>query len=445
MKNRFIMKSQGERMPALVMEFPGATQWAEPVTARLLYWILFLGLTLGSPLLAQDLELLIKGGHVIDPKNGVNQVMDLGVSGGKVTVVSPDIPPSAAKRVIFAQGLYVVPGLIDMHVHVFHGTDLDSEYANGPNALPPDGFTFPNGVTTVVDTGGAGWRNFPLFKKQVIDTSQTRVLAFLNIVGHGMRGDPYEQDLGDMNAVLTASRVKEHPGVLVGVKLAHFAGPEWDPVERAVEAGQLADVPVMVDFGRHKPELSLEDLLLKHLRPGDIFTHLYALVPGRLPVVDPQGALRPYVRQARDRGIIFDLGHGAGSFDYSQAVPATTQGFLPDVISTDLHRNSMNAGMKTMLNVLSKMLNLGMTFEQVIEASTWKPAQVIRRPDLGHLGRGAVADIAVLRLHEGDFGFLDASGKRASGRIKVENELTVREAVVVWDLNGIAADDWREE
>jgi dihydroorotase len=432
-------------MPTLVIEFPGAAQWAEPAIARLLVWVLILGLTLGSPLLAQDLDLLIKGGHVIDPKNGVNRISDVGVSGGEVTIVAPEIPAGNAKRVISAAGLYVVPGLIDMHVHVFYGTDLDSQYANGPFALPPDGFTLPNGVTTVVDTGGAGWRNFPLFKKQVIDTSQTRVLAFLNIVGHGMRGDPYEQDLGDMNAVLTASRVKEHPGILIGVKVAHFTGPEWDPIDRAVEAGRLADVPVMIDFGRHVPELSLEDLLLKHLRPGDIFTHVYALVPGRVPVVDSRDELRPYLRQARERGIIFDLGHGAGSFDYTQAVPATTQGFFPDVISTDLHRNSMNAGMKTMLNVMSKMLNLGMTLEQAIEASTWKPAQVIKRPDLGHLGPGAVADIAVLRLTEGDFGFVDAAGKRARGNLKLENELTIRQAVVVWDLNGLAADEWRNE
>jgi dihydroorotase len=429
-------------MPPLVIEYPGATQWARPVIARLLFWGVFVGAALAGPLLAQDLDLIIKGGHVIDSKNGVNRVADVGVSGGRVIQVAPDIPISAAKRVVSASGLFVVPGLIDMHAHVFYGTELENGYSNGPNALPPDGFTLPNGVTTVVDTGGAGWRNFPRFKTQVIDTSKTRVLAFLNIVGHGMRGDPYEQDLGDMNAVLTASRVREHPGVLVGVKVAHFTGPEWDPVDRAVEAGRLADVPVMIDFGSHLPELSLEDLLLKHLRPGDIFTHVYALVRGRVPAVDEQGSLRHYLRRARERGIIFDLGHGAGSFDYSQAVPATTQEFFPDTISTDLHRNSMNAGMKTMLNVLSKMLNLGMPLERAIEATTWKPAQVMKRPDLGHLGPGAVADITVLRLREGDFGFVDAAGKRASGRRRVENELTVREGEVVWDLNGIAADDW---
>ncbi len=400
----------------------------------------FLLLLVSVPLaIAQDLDILIKGGHVIDPKNGLNAVLDVGIAGGKIASVGPNIPPASAKQVISAPGLYVVPGLVDIHVHVFHGTDPDAAYSNGPNALPPDGFTFRSGVTTVVDTGGAGWRNFAQFKKQVIDISRTRVLAFLNIVGSGMRGDPYEQDLGDMNARMTAMRVKENPGVLVGVKVAHYTGPEWDPVERAVEAGRLADVPVMVDFGGHQPELSLEELLLKRLRPGDIFTHVYAAVTGRIPITDEQGQLRPYMTQARTRGIIFDLGHGGGSFVYSQAIPATRQPFFPDTVSTDLHRNSMNAGMKDMANVMSKLLNLGMPLERLIAASTWKPAQVVGRLDLGHLTPGAVADVAVLRLREGDFGFVDVNSKKMAGKQKLEAEVTLREGVVVWDLNGLAA------
>jgi len=400
----------------------------------------FLFLLVSVPLaFAQDLDILIQGGHVIDPKNGLNAVLDVGIAGGKIAAVRPNISPASAKQVIPAQGLYVVPGLVDIHVHVFHGTDPDAAYSNGPNALPPDGFTFRSGVTTVVDTGGAGWRNFPQFKKQVIDVSRTRVLAFLNIVGSGMRGDPFEQDLGDMNARMTAMRVKENPGVLVGIKVAHYSGPEWDPVERAVEAGRLAGAPVMVDFGGHQPELSLEELLLKHLRPGDVFTHLYAAVTGRIPIVDEHGQLRPYVTQARTRGIVFDLGHGGGSFFYSQAVPATRQAFFPDTVSTDLHRSSMNAGMKDMANVMSKLLNLGMPLEKLIAASTWKPAQVVGRLDLGHLSADAVADVAVLRLREGDFGFVDVKGKRMAGKQKLEAEVTLREGVVVWDLNGIAA------
>lgn len=397
-----------------------------------------------TTLLAQDLDLLVKAGHVIDPKNGVNGVMDVGIAGGKIARVAPDIPINTAKRIVTAKGLYVVPGLIDMHVHVFYGTDPDAAYSNGPNAVLPDGFTFRSGVTTVVDTGSPGWRNFPQFKRQVIDASRTRVLALLNIVGHGMCGDPYEQDLADMDAKLTASRVKENPGVLVGVKVAHYSGPEWDPVDRAVEAGKIAQVPVMIDFGGHEPPLSLESLLLEHLRPGDIFTHMYAAVRGRIPITDEEGRVRPYVRKARERGIIFDVGHGGGSFFWAQAVPAMKEGFLPDTISTDLHRTSMNAGMKDMLNVISKLLNLGMAMDQAIAASTWRPAQCIRRLDLGHLSPGSPADVAVLRLREGELGFIDASGKYLPGRLKLECELTIRDGAVVWDLNGIAADQWQQ-
>jgi dihydroorotase len=396
-----------------------------------------------TTLVAQDLDLLIKGGHVIDPKNGLSEVVDVGIAGGKIARVARDIQTASATRVVAAKDLYVVPGLVDMHVHVFHGTDPDAAYSNGPNAVVPDGFTFRSGVTTVVDTGSPGWRNFPQFKRQVIDASRTRVLALLNIVGHGMRGDPYEQDLRDMDAKLTAARIKANPGILVGVKVAHYSGPEWDPVDRAVEAGKIAQVPVMIDFGGHEPELSLENLLLEHLRPGDIFTHMYAVVRGRIPIVDEQGNVREYVRKARERGIIFDIGHGGASFSYAQAVPAVKQGFLPDVISTDLHRGSMNAGMKDILNVISKLLNLGMTLDQAIAASTWRPAECIKRLDLGHLSPGSPADVAVLRLREGDFGFIDASGKYLPGRLKLECELTLRDGAVVWDLNGIAADRWQ--
>jgi dihydroorotase len=398
-----------------------------------------------STLVAQDLDLLIKGGRVIDPKNGLNGLMDVGIAAGKIVRVAADIPPGSAKRVVDARNLYVVPGLIDMHVHVFYGTDPDAAYSNGPNAVVPDGFTFRSGVTTVVDTGSPGWRNFPQYKRQVIEPSRTRVLALLNIVGNGMRGDPYEQDLGDMDAKLTAARVKENPGVLVGIKVAHYTGGEWDPVDRAVEAGKIAQVPVMVDFGSHEPALSLESLLLEHLRPGDILTHMYAAVKGRIPITDERGTVRDYVRKAREKGIVFDVGHGGGSFFWAQAVPAMKQGFLPDTISTDLHRTSMNAGMKDMLNVISKMLNLGMPLDQAIAASTWRPAQVIKRLDLGHLSPGSVADVTVLRLREGEFGFTDVAGQRVPGKLKLESELTIREGVVVWDLNGIAADAFHQD
>jgi len=392
----------------------------------------------------QEFDLLIKNGHVIDAKNGVNAVTDVAVAGGKIARVAANIDPKLARRVVDASGLYVVPGLIDMHAHVFYGTERDAYLSNGESAVPPDSHSFRAGQTTLVDVGGAGWRNFGQFKEQVIDRARTRVLSFINIVGSGMKGGPVEQNLADMDARLTAMRIKQHPGVIVGIKVAHYSGPEWDPVDRAVAAGKEMNVPVMIDFGGHTPPLGLDDLLLNHLRPGDILTHTYAHVAGRIPIVDDNGKVRPYVWEARKRGVIFDAGHGGGSFLFRQAVPATKEGFFPDVISTDLHTGSMNSGMKDILNTMSKFLNLGMPLNDVIKANTAKAADVIKRPDLGHIGVGAEADIAVLNLRKGKFGFVDIAGGKLLGDQKLECELTVRAGQVVWDLNGIAAPMWTD-
>jgi dihydroorotase len=391
-----------------------------------------------------EFDLLIKGGHVIDPRNGVNAVMDVAVTGGKVALVAGNIARERAREVADAAGFYVTPGLIDIHAHVFWGHDEESQYSDGYSAVQPDAHSFRSGQTTLVDVGGAGWKSFPKFKEQVIDRSQTRVLSFLNIVGSGMRGGPVEQNLSDMDARLTAMRIRQHPGVIVGVKVAHYSGPEWDPVTRAVTAGRETNVPVMVDFGGHTPPLSLEDLLMKHLRPGDILTHTYAQVAGRVPIVDENGKVRPYVWAARKRGVIFDAGHGGGSFLFRQAVPAMQQGFPPDVISTDLHIGSQNSGMKDILNTMSKFLNLGMPLADVIKGNTSRAAEIIKRADLGHLGVGAEADIAVLNVRRGKFGFVDTQGGKLVGDQKLECELTVKAGRVVWDLNGISRPLWTD-
>jgi dihydroorotase len=399
-----------------------------------------------APLVAQkpEFDLLIKNGHVIDARNGVNAVMDVAVTGAKIALIGSNIAPARAQQVADASGFYVTPGLVDIHAHVFWGHDEESQYSDGYSAVQPDSYSFRSGVTTLVDVGGAGWKSFPKFKEQVIDRSQTRVLSFLNIVGSGMRGGPVEQDLSDMDARLTAMRIRQHPGLIVGVKVAHYSGPEWDPVTRAVSAGRETNVPVMIDFGGHTPPLSLEDLLLKHLRPGDILTHTYAHVGGRIPIVDDNGKVRPFVWEARKRGIIFDAGHGGGSFLFRQAVPAMQQGFHPDVISTDLHIGSMNSGMKDILNTMSKFLNMGMPLANVIAANTSRAAEVIKRPDLGHLRAGAEADIAVVNVRRGTFGFVDSSGAKMMGDQKLECELTVKGGRVVWDLNGISRPLWTE-
>ena len=399
-----------------------------------------------QPLHAQtpEFDLLIANGHLVDPKNGIDGVMDVAVTGAKVAVIAPNIARERARTVVDATGLYVTPGLIDIHAHVFWGHDEESQYSDGYSAVQPDSHSFRACQTTLVDAGGAGWRSFPRFKEQVIDRSKTRVLAFLNIVGAGMRGGPVEQSLDDMDAKLAAMRAKEHKGLIVGIKVAHYAGPEWDPVVRAVDAGRESGVPVMVDFGGTTPPLSLEDLLLKHLRPGDILTHTYAHVDGRIPIVDEQGKLRPYVLDARKRGIVFDAGHGGGSFRFDQAVPATKLGFFPDVISTDLHIGSMNSGMKDIVNTMSKFLNLGMPLRDVLRSNTSKAAEVINRPDLGHLSVGAEADIAIVRLVKGTFGFIDVAGGKITGDQKLECELTVKGGQVVWDLNGISRPLWTD-
>jgi len=390
---------------------------------------------------AQTYSLLIKGGTVIDPKNNLNQIMDVGIFEGKIKKVAKDIDPKEARQVVDAKGMYVTPGLIDIHGHVFFGTQPDHYLSNGLVALPPDGFTFRVGVTTIVDAGGAGWDSFSEFKKNVIFHSKTRVLSFLNIVGEGMRGGNWEQDTADMNPELAAGVALKNKNDIVGFKVAHFMGNDWKPVDNAVKAGKLSNMPVMIDFGGSTPPLPLEDLFLKHLRPGDIFTHAYTLLEGnvRETIVDEKAQkVRPFVLEARKRGIIFDVGYGGASFNYSQAIPAIKQGFFPNTISTDLHTGSMNGSMKDMLSIMSKFYVMGMDLPSVIKASTWEPAQVIHRENLGHISENAIADVAIFSMRKGNFGFYDKTGFKMEGKEKLECEMTIMGGRIVYDLNGIA-------
>lgn len=391
----------------------------------------------------QSIDLLIKNGHVIDPKNNIDGVMDVAIQGDKILQVGRNISQQA-KKTIDATGMYVTPGLIDIHGHHFWGTQPNAYLSNSFTALPPDGFTFRAGVTTSVDAGGPGWRNFDLYKTNVIDRSRTRMLAFLNIVGAGMSGGAHEQNIADMDPKLAAMAARSNREYIVGIKLAHYEGNEWGPTERAVEAGKLADIPVMVDFGRSEiPYLSMKTLMLEKLRPGDILTHCYGGVTGREKVVE-NGKLVPWALEAQKRGVIFDVGHGGGSFLFEQAIPAIQQGLKPNSISTDLHTGSMNGAMKDMLNVMSKLLNIGLTLNEVITTSTWNPAQVIKRPELGNLSAGAPADVAVFSLEKGTFGFIDVSGAKVTGNQKLTCQMTVRDGRVVWDLNGLAATPYKK-
>jgi len=395
-------------------------------------------LLFSAALCAQQYDVVLKNGSVIDPKNNVNAVRDVAIKDGKIAAVAASIDGAQAKKVIDVKGLYVTPGLVDLHVHVFYGDG--ASYSDGQLSVIPDSHTFLSGVTTVVDAGTSGWRNFDIFKKRIIDRNKTRVLVLLNIVGAGMGGS-VEQNMNDMDPAPVANLIKKHSDVIVGVKTAHFAGPEWIAVDNAIKAGEMANVPIMVDFGTFRVERPHEELITKKLRPGDMYTHTYL---AWVPMLDDKGKVRQYLFDGKKRGVKFDAGHGGGSFVFRHAAPAIKQGFMPDSISTDLHTSSMIGGMKDMPNVMSKFLNMGMTMQQVIAASTWQPAQQIKRTDLGHLSVGAVADIAVLKLENGNFGFVDVYGAKMNGKQRLTAELTLKDGRVYWDLNGLTRENWEK-
>ena len=399
-------------------------------------------------------SIVIKGGHVIDPKNNIDEIMDVAIAmapgsparggqggqasrpAGTIALVAKSIDPNLGVQVIHARGMYVTPGLIDLHAHVFAGTGQG--ISNGNGSVVPDAHTFRAGVTTVVDCGSAGWKSFPVFKKNIVESAQTRVLSFLNIVGEGMRGRAeYEQNIDDMDPKMAAKTALDNKDVIVGFKLAHFATFSWTPVERLVDAGKLADMPVIVDLGHPLP---LEEFF-SHLRAGDIYTHVFTEAARREPVVDVKTRrLRSFVIPAQKRGIIFDVGFGAGSFDFDQAVPAIKAGFLPDTMGTDIHMGSINSGMKDQLNVLSAFMAMGMSVGEVVSRSTWAPARAIKHEELGNLSVGSIADIAILSVRQGNFGFRDTAGKslKGGGRQKLECEMTIKGGRIVYDLNAIA-------
>jgi len=383
---------------------------------------------------SQKYDLIIKGGHVIDPANGINRIMDIAVSKGNIARIAADITDSTEK-VIHAEGLYVSPGFIDMHTHVFVGTQAGL-FANGVNSVSPDDFTFRSGITTVVDAGTSGWRSFPLFKKQVIDQSRTRILAFLNIAGEGMTGSEREQNTEDMNADSTAKMILQYPEIIAGVKIGHYNGKDWMPFETALNAAKKTDKPLFVEC--HLPEYTLEQQLFR-MRPGDIITHTFENISERMPIIGEDGKVRPFVMDARKKGVLFDLGHGGAGFWFDQAAPAVSQGFLPNSFGTDLHRFSMNSAMKDMMNVMSKFMALGMSLEDVIRTATWNAAKAIKHNELGNLKAGNPADLAIFRIREGEFGFMDSAGKSIAGNKKLETEMTIKAGKIVWDLNGLSA------
>lgn len=378
---------------------------------------------------AQIYDLLLKNGHVIDPANQRNGRMDVAIVRNQIAKVAPNLPASHARHVIDVSEYYITPGLIDIHAH------FDAQGA-GLN-LNPDHNALRNGVTTAVDAGSSGADNFENFRRLVIDEARTRVLAFVNIVAAGMYGGQVESDPNQMNVEKAVAIVNKHRDVIVGIKTAHYQPPDWTAVDNAVKAAELSKTVCMVDF-HPKPGRGYSDLILKHMRPGDIHTHFY----GRLtPQLDANKKIQPYMLEARKRGVLFDVGHGSGSFWFRIAVPAIQQGFLPDTISTDIHKDSIMLSRATLTNVMSKFLNIGMSLEQVIERSTINPAKAIRRADLGTLSEGKVADIAVLSVDRGQFAYLDSGRGKLTADKRIRAAATIRNGRVVWDADGISSVD----
>jgi len=395
-------------------------------------------------------DLLLKSGHVIDPANNVDAVLDVAITNGKIAAVGKDIPASQAKKLIDVTGLYVTPGLIDIHYHIGHGgAPLDwftpeARVHQQPLGILAD-WALTSGVTTIVDAGTAGADTFLLEKEEVIDRSRVRVLAFLNIVANGMDGG-LEQSVDQMDPNLCAETLKKYSDILVGVKTAHYwtEAPSdgehtpWAAVDRAIACAESAKVPVMYDFWP-RPDRTYADLILKKARPGDIHTHVFAQ---QFPILLKDGKLNPILVDARQRGVFFDVGHGQGSFWFRNAVPAAKQGFLPDSLSTDLHTGDYRT--VSMVNVISKFRAMGVPLADLIRRSTVNSAREIHRTELGTLSIGKEADVAVLEELHGKFGYIDCGLAKMSADVQVVARITIRAGRVAYDPSGMSMVEWEK-
>lgn len=388
---------------------------------------------------AKQYSLILKGGRILDPGRDIDIAGDIAIEGGRIAAVGPHLTPGPGTTVIDVSGCLVTAGLVDIHTHLFASAVIPDAWA-GDNSIYPDGFSFRTGVTTMVDAGSAGPRNFAQFRSTVIDRAKTRVFSFVNIASHGMVSDAMEQEASVFDPEKTAAMAKEHSDIVVGIKSAHYWKPDWRSVDAALEAGEKSGLPIMVDFGYFRKERPYWDLVGEKLRPGDFSTHCFR---GPVPVIDEAGYVYDYLFKARKRGVLFDLGHGAGSFLFRNAVPAIAQGFPPDTISTDLHVLSMNRHLMDMPTTISKLVAAGMGLAEAIERSTSIPAKLIGHPELGTLAPGSFADIAVWRVMEGDFGFTDSCNGRLSGKLRLACELTTLAGEIVWDWNGRAGVEYK--
>jgi len=364
-------------------------------------------------------ELIVKGGRVIDPAQGIDGVMDVAFAGGKVAAVGKNLKADPSTKVKDVSGRVVTPGLIDLHTHVYWGgTSL---------GIDAEEFCRLSGVTTSVDTGSAGPGNFAGFRKHVIEPCQVRILAYLHVSHAGIYGFSKRVMVGEseeirlMNPIDAVEVADQNRDVIVGIKVRvgkHASGTQGShALGIALQVAEEAGMPLMCHIDHPPPSY---DEVVERLRPGDILTHAFRPFPNSPATA--QGTVRPSVIAARKRGVLFDIGHGMGSFSFKTARAMIANGFYPDTISSDVHSLCIDGPAFDQVTTMSKFLVLGMPLPEVIKQSTVNAAMALRRPELGTLKPGSVGDATVLSIRDGEFDLVDVVGEVVKARQKIFSE-----------------------
>jgi dihydroorotase len=363
-------------------------------------------------------DTILMGARVIDPSQGLDAVLDVGFAGGKVAGVGKGLKASPGTAVRNVGGLIVVPGLIDLHTHVYWGgTSL---------GIDAEDFCRKSGVTTAIDTGSAGPGNFAGFRKHVIDKSAVRILAYLHVSHAGIFGFSTTVSVGEsadlrlMDPVTAVEVAEANRDVIIGIKVRvgrHASGDQGvAPLDVALQVADEAGLPVMAHIDEPPP--SYEEVIAR-LRPGDVLTHAFRPFPNA--PCTAQGSVKPAVMAARKRGVLFDIGHGMGSFAFKTARAMLASGFEPDTISSDVHKLCINGPAFDQVTTMSKFLCMGMSLENVIRAATANAAFALKRPELGSLKPGSVGDATVLSIDEGKFDYVDVVGEHLAGDRKINS------------------------
>ena len=369
------------------------------------------------------MDLILTGGRVIDPSQHLDAIVEVGFAGGKVAAVAKSIPRAPATTVKDVSGLIVTPGLIDMHTHVYWGgTSL---------GIDAEDFCRRSGVTTSVDTGSAGPGNFAGFRTHVIEKSAVRILPYLHISHAGIYGLDYGLEVGEsenlrlMNPAAAIEVVEANRDLIVGMKVRVGRYSSGDqgvaPLDIALQVAAHTGVPLMAHIDEPPPSY---DDVVGRLRPGDVLTHCFRPFPN-VPFTG-QGKIKSCVEAARKRGVLFDVGHGMGSFAFKSARVMLANGFQPDTISSDIHKLCINGPAFDQVTTLSKFLCLGMSLNDVIAASTCNAAFALKRLELGSLKPGSVGDATLLSFDEGEFDYVDTVGEHLAG----DRKLTSRGVVL---------------